>query len=149
MDARAQRFNRLVGSTMRSEISLRHGCSVSSVARATGIERTTLSRYLAGTRSVPVSVVRAVAEAVGVPPEHIIRLARLRLEEEIAQGIVVDNVTSLPRLTGNGRTGHRPGNRSSGIPESTLSGREDAAAIQERKPTGWRTDHDVSGVTGE
>lgn len=146
MDTRAERFNRLVGAAIRSEIDLRKGCSVSSVSRATGIERTTLGRYLAGTRPVPVSVVQAVAEVVGVPPEHIIRLARLRLDEEIAQGILADNVTPLSQPADRRRSHKRTTAPPDGVPESALSGRDDVAAVQERKPTGWRTGDD--GASG-
>ncbi len=80
MDTRSERFNRLVGDVMRSEIRM-SGRSVRQAASDLEMDRSVLTRYLDGNRHIPVSVVYAVAALVEMQPEQLVRLARIRLDE--------------------------------------------------------------------
>jgi len=51
-----------------------------TLAKAVGIERATLTRYITGKRSMPMPTFFAVAEAFGLSPRALMQRAEARLE---------------------------------------------------------------------
>ncbi|MGB3414043.1 MAG: helix-turn-helix transcriptional regulator [Microbacteriaceae bacterium] len=90
MTTKYERFNQLVGAQLKLEISLSKRPIV-EVRDAIEIDHSTLYRYLNGARPIPVSVVAKIADELGVPADSIIKMARLKLEDELSRG----NVTPL------------------------------------------------------
>jgi len=76
----SQRFNTVVGRTIRAEASF-SGISVAELSRRSGIEYVTLGRYLRGERAIPVPVLYRLAEAIGTTVGKLITEAMGRMED--------------------------------------------------------------------
>jgi len=79
---RAARFVDIVGEDLREAIH-ESELTITGIALAVGIERATLSRYLNGTRVLPLSTYIDICEAVAIDPHAIIDQAYDRLISEL------------------------------------------------------------------
>jgi transcriptional regulator with XRE-family HTH domain len=73
----AERFAQTVAAQVRAEIAAA-GTTVAGVARATGINRETLDRWVKGERAMTIATLYRVAAAVGVDPHTIVERAEER-----------------------------------------------------------------------
>ena len=81
MKDEAQRFAEAVAAQVRAEIAARSK-SVASVARATGINRETLNRWVKGERPFAVGTLFQVADALDMDTHLLVERAERRFEEE-------------------------------------------------------------------
>jgi len=88
----AARFAQTVAAQVRAEIAAASQ-TVAGLARATGINRETLDRWVKGERDLSVPTLYRIAVALGVDPHRIIQ----RAEERFAAGIGPSNVTPFPQ----------------------------------------------------
>jgi len=79
----AERFARTVAAQVRAEIAAA-GTTVAGVARATGINRETLDRWVKGERALSMPTLYRISVAVGVEPHVIVQRAEERFASETA-----------------------------------------------------------------
>ncbi len=77
----AERFARTVAAQVRAEIAAA-GTTVAGVARATGINRETLDRWVKGERALSMPTLYRISVAVGVDPHVIVQRAEERFAAE-------------------------------------------------------------------
>lgn len=77
----ASRFNAAVGRQIRAEISAA-GSSISAMARAIGIARSTLDNYVNGDRDIPVPTVYAICADLGIDTHLLVKRAEERFASE-------------------------------------------------------------------
>ncbi|TXK17187.1 helix-turn-helix domain-containing protein [Homoserinibacter sp. GY 40078] len=73
----AERFAQTVAAQVRAEIAAAN-TTVAGVARATGINRETLDRWVKGERALSITTLYRIASAVDVPPHVIVQRAEER-----------------------------------------------------------------------
>jgi len=79
----AERFARTVAAQVRAEIAAAN-TTVAGVARATGINRETLDRWVKGERALSIPTLYRISVAVGVDPHVIVQRAEERFAAESA-----------------------------------------------------------------
>jgi len=77
----AERFARTVAAQVRAEIAAA-GTTVAGVARATGINRETLDRWVKGERALSMPTLYRISVAVGIDPHVIVQRAEERFAAE-------------------------------------------------------------------
>lgn len=84
----AERFAQAVAAQVRAELAAQ-SVTVAAVARATGINRETLDRWVKGERKLTVSTLYRIADAINVLPHIIVERAERRFETEANTGGIV------------------------------------------------------------
>lgn len=100
----AERFARTVAAQVRAEIAAAN-TTVAGVARATGINRETLDRWVKGERALSIPTLYRISVAVGVDPHMIVQ----RAEERFAAESTTRDVSRSDEYdvtTGGPSTGH-------------------------------------------
>lgn len=79
---RGRAYSRILANELKGAI-LARGYKIKTVATQIGIDNTSLSRYFAGMRTMPVDVLIDACEIIGVSPQTLASRAYERLIEEL------------------------------------------------------------------
>lgn len=82
----AERFAHTVAAQVRAEIAAAN-TTVAGVARATGINRETLDRWVKGERALSIPTLYRISVAVGVEPHVIVQRAEERFAAQAARDV--------------------------------------------------------------
>lgn len=76
----AHRFNEIVGAVLRAEAAYAR-IPIAQLAKRMPIDRSTLTRYLDGTRAIPIPTFYRACEVIGTTPQHVTVEAMTRMAE--------------------------------------------------------------------